>query len=113
MHESALARQILEAVLTRARAGKASRVLAVRGWIAETESVSPDSLDFHFDAHSAGTAAEGARLELRLQWVEARCRACGQNYRPEHHVLLCPRCSSHDADLLGSTGMGIEEILVE
>jgi hydrogenase nickel incorporation protein HypA/HybF len=111
MHESSLARRILEAVL--ARSGAARRVRVVRGWVAETETLSADSLDFHFRAHAAGTAAADARLELRLEHVEARCGGCGARYRPEHHLLLCPSCGATGGELLGRTGLGIDSIDVE
>ena len=53
---------------------------------------------------------EGARLELELVHVEARCRACGEIYRPEHHVLLCPRCGALDGEALGEAGLWLESI---
>lgn len=109
MHESALARNLLAAVLARAGGG---RVRVVRGWVAETEALSPESLAFHFAAHARGTVAEGARLELELLRVEARCAACGDTYAPEHHVTVCPACGSTDAELLGRTGLGLRALEV-
>jgi hydrogenase nickel incorporation protein HypA/HybF len=113
MHESALAKRVLELVLDRARAEGARRVTRVRGYVAETEALAPESLAFHFAAHAKGTAADGARLELELVRVSARCRACGEGYTPDHHVILCPRCESTEAELTGRTGVGIVEIDVE
>ena len=113
MHESSLARHIVAIVLARAAAAQAVRVRRVRGWIAETEALRPESLAFHFAAHARGTPAEGAQLDLRLVHVEARCRACATAYAPEHHVLLCPACGSTDAELCGQTGMAIETLEVD
>lgn len=113
MHESSLAKQILEAALERAKAKKASRIRAVCGWVAETESLSADSLTFHFEARARGTPAEGSRLNLRLLRVEARCKDCGRVYAPEHHLLLCPACGSSEGELLGRTGLGIDALEVE
>jgi hydrogenase nickel incorporation protein HypA/HybF len=113
MHESALAKRILEVVLERSGSAAARAVRAVRGWIAETEALSPESIAFHFAALARGTPAEGARLELQLIHVEARCRACGTRYAPEHHVLLCPGCGSTDGEELGQTGLGIETLELE
>ena len=113
MHEAALARRLLAAVLSRAAEAGASRVRAARGWIAETETLSAESLAFHFAERARGTAAEGCRLELRLVHVEARCRVCGAVYAPEHHVLLCPACGGVGGDLLGKAGIGIDELEVE
>ncbi|HEX2568788.1 MAG TPA: hydrogenase maturation nickel metallochaperone HypA [Polyangia bacterium] len=130
MHESSLAKELLAVVLGRAGAvgadgadggddtgrkgePKVQRVRAVRGWVAESEALSRESLAFHFAAHARGTMAEGAALELRLVHIEARCRACGRRYAPEHHLLLCPRCGSTDGELLGQPGLGLEALEVE
>lgn len=113
MHESPLAKQVLDAVLARARHGSARRVRVVRGSIAETEGLSPDTLGFHFTAHAVGTPAEGAKLELRLVRVDARCRTCHATYTPEHHILLCPACGSLEADLLGRVGLGIVSLEID
>lgn len=110
MHESSLAKHILELGLERAGG---ARLRAVRGWVAETESLSPDSLQLHFDLHARGTAAEGARLELRLIHVRAKCQACGEEYLPEHHVLMCPSCGGTEGKELGETGLKIESIEVD
>lgn len=113
MHESTLARQVLDTVLQRSASEGASRVREVRGWVAETESLSAESLSFHFTAHARGTSAEGARLLLELIHVEARCRTCGDTYAPEHHLLLCPMCGSTDGEQLGRTGLAVTSIEVE
>lgn len=110
MHETSLARRILEEVLARANG---ARVLCVRGLIAEDEALSREALAFHFDAHARGTLAEGAELRLVLEHVEARCGGCGYRFRPEHHVRLCPRCGSTEARLLRETGVSIDSIDVE
>jgi hydrogenase nickel incorporation protein HypA/HybF len=85
----------------------------VRGWVAETEALSAESLALQFAAHARGTLADGARLDIRLMHVEARCRSCGQSYAPAHHILICPACGGTEADLLGQTGLGIEALEVE
>ncbi|KYG01736.1 hydrogenase nickel incorporation protein HypA [Sorangium cellulosum] len=113
MHESSIARQLLSAALDRAAAEGATRVLSVLGWVAEAEALSPESLSLHFAAHARGTPAEGARLDLRLLRVEARCLSCGGTYAPDHHVLLCPRCGGDQATLLGRLGLGLDALEVE
>lgn len=110
MHETKLAKDLLEVVL--ARAG-AARVLSVRGAIAETEALRPGALDFHFQAHARGTRAEGARLELELIHVLARCESCAHEYLPDHHLTLCPSCGASEARLLQETGVRLDSIEVE
>jgi hydrogenase nickel incorporation protein HypA/HybF len=110
VHESGLARQILDLALAAAARAGGGVVRAVRGRVAETETLSQASIELHFRAHARGTPAAAARLELALVHVEARCRACGAIYRPEHHVLLCERCGATDGEELAETGLWIEAI---
>lgn len=110
MHESSLARQIVELCLSRAHGG---RVKKVRGWVAETETLSREAIALNFAAQARGTAAEGAELELELVHVRARCRDCAHEYLPEHHLLLCPKCGATDGEELGETGLKIESLEVE
>ena len=109
MHESSLARAILREVLNRAGG---ERVVTVRGWVAETETLSRESLSASFEAMARGTAAEGATLDLTVSHVAARCAGCGAEYLPEHHVLICPTCGATEGELLGRTGLGIDAIEV-
>lgn len=110
MHESSLARQILD--LSLAAAGGRT-VRRVRGRVAETETLSREALELHFRAYARDTAAATAELRVELVHVEARCRGCDATYRPEHHVLLCPTCGSPDGEELGATGLWLEAIEVD
>lgn len=113
VHESSLARQLLRTVIERASASGAKRVMCIRGWVAETEALAPGAIEFHFAALAPGTAAEGARLELEVTHVRARCKGCGEVYLPEHHLTLCPSCGGVEAQLLGPTGVGLDALEVE
>jgi hydrogenase nickel incorporation protein HypA/HybF len=110
MHETALAKRILDAVIARAQG---ARVTRVRGVVAEDEALSHEALEFHFTAHARGTLAEGAVLELELRHLSARCVACAQVFLPEHHTPSCPRCGSLETSLAGTPGVFIENIDVE
>ncbi len=112
MHEAQLARNILDAVLARAQEAHATRVLAVRGWLADAERLDPRSLAFHFAAHARGTIAEQARLGIELRRLRARCRTCQVAFDSDGHVPVCPRCDMPDCEWLGTPGLGIEELEV-
>jgi hydrogenase nickel incorporation protein HypA/HybF len=113
MHESSLARRILSLSLAAAERSGGGRIRRVRGRIAETEALSPASIQLHFTACAHDTPAADAALVLSLVHVEARCRACAEVYVPEHHVLLCPRCGSTDGEELGETGLWLESVELE
>jgi hydrogenase nickel incorporation protein HypA/HybF len=113
MHESTLAKRLLDAALEIAREQGARRVHSVHGWIAESEPLNRNSIEAHFVASARGTLADGARLELEIDHVGARCAECGATYLPTGHLTLCLRCGSPDAELTGRTGAGIRSIEVE
>lgn len=110
MHETALAKRILEEVLSRA---EGRRVRVVRGAVMEDEALSAGALGFHFEAHARGTVAQGAALELELRHVRATCQDCKQSFLPDHHVRLCPSCGSSHTILEGETGVRIDSIEVD
>jgi len=107
MHESSLARKLLDAALELAPDGK---IVAVHGWIADTEAMDGASVALHFAAYARATRAETARLHIRIEQVEARCVQCGERYAPDHMMTLCPRCGGSEAQLFGRTGIGIDAI---
>jgi len=111
MHEASLARGILAAVLEQIGPGESVR--EIRGWLAETEALDMLSIKMHFLGLARGTAAAGARLELELTHVVARCLGCTREYLPEHHLTICPDCGSTESDLMGEVGLGINAIEVE
>ena len=113
MHEASVAKQLLSVVLEHAGQTDARRITKVSGWVAETEALMPDALQFHFSAHAKDTLAARAVLDLELVHVSAHCNECGFEYKPEHHVTLCPECGSSDGTLLGKTGIGVDSIEVE
>jgi len=107
MHEASLAKRLLEAAIELAPAG---RIVAVRGWIGDAEALSAESLAFHFSVHARGTRAEGARVEIAVEQPAARCADCGDTYRLERHVTICPRCGGTQAEVQGRTGVGIDAV---
>ncbi len=113
MHEASLSRALLEAVLARATAAGATRVTQVSAFVAETETLNPESLELHFAALAQGTLAATAKLDLEVIHVRARCARCGDVYLPEAHVLMCPRCDGIEAELLDAVGVGVRSIDVE
>ncbi len=110
MHESSLARAILELALARTADAGGGRIVRVTGRIAETEALSREALSLNFAAQAVGTPAAGAELALALEHVKARCRGCETVYEPDHHVTLCPGCGSLDGEELGERGVWIAAI---
>ncbi|GAA4488245.1 hydrogenase maturation nickel metallochaperone HypA [Rhodococcus olei] len=95
MHELAIAQSVVEAVCE--RAGD-RRVHSVRVAVGELCAVVPDSMQFCFELVTAGTVAEGARLDIEIPAGCGRCRSCGAEFRLSDPILLCA-CGSADVEV--------------
>jgi hydrogenase nickel incorporation protein HypA/HybF len=58
-------------------------------------AVVPDAMRFCFDLVTAGTLAQGARLDIEQRPGGAHCRTCGDDFALPDAILLCP-CGSAD-----------------
>ena len=77
MHELALTQSIVEMVAKHAQGRTVRRVTLEVG---KLTCVMPDALRFCFDLVAAGTALDGARLDIREIEGRARCVTCGEEF---------------------------------
>src|SRR5690349_19139276 len=112
MHEMALAEGMLELVEDGARRHAAGAVQAVWLEIGALAHVEVDALRFCFDAVTRGTLAEGARLEVVATPGAAWCMPCGERVAIERLGDACPRCGSHQLQVVEGEGMRVREIEV-
>ncbi|MEU9763185.1 hydrogenase maturation nickel metallochaperone HypA [Streptomyces sp. NPDC047985] len=108
MHELSITQGIVDAVCERAD-GKQVRAVRVR--VGTLTAVVPDAMRFCFDLTAAGTAAEGALLEIDHVPGKAHCRACEEEFPLNDLVLLCP-CGSSDVDVLSGRELQIVSMRV-
>lgn len=113
MHEAALAQGIVEIVEEQARAGAFTRVRRVCVEIGRLSHVEPAALAFGFEAASAGTVAEGARLDIVEPPGRGHCMSCGEVATVEARGDPCPACGSHQWLLIGGDEMRVKELEVD
>ncbi|MGW0042018.1 hydrogenase maturation nickel metallochaperone HypA/HybF [Rhodococcus sp. NPDC003348] len=95
MHELSIAQSVVDAVCE--RAGD-RRVHSVRVEVGVLCAVIPDSMQFCFELVTAGTVAEGARLDIDTPAGAGHCRACGSDFPLSDPILLCA-CGSADVQV--------------
>jgi hydrogenase nickel incorporation protein HypA/HybF len=100
MHEVAVARQIVEAVVDTALRHGGGRVCAARLVLGELTCIDPETLTFAFEVGCRGTCAESCRLEIRRLPLVLRCRGCGGEGERSGPVDPCPRCGAVGGDVL-------------
>ncbi len=104
MHELSLCEAIADSA-TRHADGRGVNRVSVR--IGHLRQVVPDALQLAWEVLTAGTALEGAELDIDHVPATIRCGACGQESELAAPVMLCPACGSADVAVL--TG---DELLV-
>lgn len=98
MHEFGYCEGILEAVLNRA-AGRPVERVKVR--IGTTHRIDQESLDQAFAMVAAGTAAEGAAVDLEVTPVDVACHACGVASTSLDPLPECDSCGSQNVTVTG------------
>jgi hydrogenase nickel incorporation protein HypA/HybF len=64
VHEHGVINDLMRRITGAAAAEKAERIVSVSVWLGAFSHMSPDHFREHFDQASAGTLAEGARLDI-------------------------------------------------
>jgi len=98
MHELSLAISILEIVSQEvsdhfgggASAGGRLDSVAVR--IGKLSGVEPEALEFAWEVARERSPFPGARLEIDLVPVRARCSGCGEPFEIDAMICVCPAC---------------------
>jgi hydrogenase nickel incorporation protein HypA/HybF len=94
MHELGIAQQLVEIA---AESSGGARIVRVVIEVGKLAAVLPDALQFCFQAASAGTPAEGAKLEIVEVPGVALCRACGGRVELSRPFGRCG-CGGTDLD---------------
>ncbi|MFD8542786.1 hydrogenase maturation nickel metallochaperone HypA [Streptomyces sp. NPDC059649] len=111
MHEMSIALAVVDQVDGAARPAGATAVRSVRLQVGELAGVVPDALTFSFQLACAGTALEGAELDIEPVPARARCGACARTWPPGMPPRLsCPGCDGTDTALLSGRELQIVRV---
>ncbi|MBI3892417.1 MAG: hydrogenase maturation nickel metallochaperone HypA [Candidatus Wallbacteria bacterium] len=108
MHELAVTREIVDVAAEKAEGARVRRVVIEIGRLTP---VAPDCVRFYFEICAAGTAVEGAELEIREIAGNARCRACEASLELAGPVEGCG-CGSFDLEILAGRELRLMELEV-
>lgn len=95
MHELGLLVEVVRAVAATVEAGpRPRRVVAVGMRVGALSGASVEALRGAWPLATAGTCAQGARLEIEELAASVACPKCGEVEVDEFFALTCPRCST-------------------
>lgn len=108
MHELALVKGLLEAVLQEAEGHGIKKIDRIKIVIGGLTAALPGSLEFAFQVLSRETPARGAALEIEKRPLEMECRDCLQAFRPPGTGFNCPGCSSSRTKIVQGRELYVE-----
>ena len=112
MHEMALTQSVVEIAVEEARKAGAARITRIVLDIGRLSSVAPEAMRFCFEAVAAGTAAEGAVLEIERVAGAGWCLDCGKTVPLEERFGACPECAGYKVQMTQGDEMKIREMEV-
>ena len=112
MHEMALTQSVVEIAIEEARKAGAARVTRISLDIGRLSAVVPEAMRFCFAAIAAGTAAEGAALDIAELDGAGWCLDCGKTVPLNERFGPCPDCAGYKVQMTGGDEMKIRELEV-
>ncbi len=113
MHELAVTQSLLDLAVRKANEHHARRVTDLTLVIGRFASIVDDSVQFYFDALSAGTICEQARLHFRRVPARLACQECQCAYELEQDLVPCPQCGSAKVRVTGGDEFYLESLELE
>jgi len=116
MHELSIAMSLIEAACEEASRLGDVHVEALHLRLGALSGVVREALEFSFDLAAAGTAVEGARLQIEEVPVTVLCPRCGEERQlPSLQRFRCPVCDTPTPEVvrgreLELTALEISEI---
>lgn len=108
MHELSITQSVVDAVVERL---PDTKIAGVRLEIGKLSGIVADSVRFCFDLVVAGTALEGARLDIDEPGGRAHCADCDTEFDVDDPILLCP-CGSANVEVLAGQQLRIRSVEV-
>ena len=96
MHEMALMGDILQLVHEDAAEKGLNKIEKVELIVGEIANAMPDALRMAFAIfreQNSHLFTNQAELVIHLEVAEAECVLCGEKYRPDQKIALCPNCN--------------------
>jgi hydrogenase nickel incorporation protein HypA/HybF len=109
VHELAIAQDVVAVVAERTQ-GRTVRSVQVR--IGRLSGVMADAFAFSFEVAAAGTALEGAALQVEEPPGVLRCHECAKETEVADWLLLCP-CGSVDVEVVSGQELRIVSVELE
>lgn len=110
MHEMSIAEGIVDIALDTLTANDGHVVHSIQLELGLMSGVERDALLFCFDSVTKGTAAEGAKLEIKTIPIKVQCLDCDAVFMSDTYRFACDKCGSRLVNVLEGREMRVVSI---
>jgi hydrogenase nickel incorporation protein HypA/HybF len=110
MHELAICQALVDQVSGIVQRRGAQSVTSIRIRVGPLSGVVPGLLMSAFPLASAGSAAEGAELDIHEAPVRVHCQTCGAQTDATPNRLLCGACGDWHTQLVAGDELTLESV---
>jgi len=112
MHEASIVAELIRLAGENAPAG--GRIASLTARVGRLTGVSPEALQFYFEALRGGSACGAARLHVELVPLRGHCDCCGSELSLQaENVWSCPRCGAPLTDFENGDELQLVRLEVE
>lgn len=108
MHESGIVEEIIAAVKDEMVRKGCSEIKEVKVRLGALTGLDPEALKFGFETATADSSLSGTKLVVDRISAKGRCRKCKVEFAIDDLIYLCPRCNSHDVEILQGKEFAVE-----
>jgi hydrogenase nickel incorporation protein HypA/HybF len=110
MHELAITEDVFKKALTYSKDKNMEKVKSIKIRIGETLLHDLEEVKQIFSMLSSGSILEGAKLELELMPLKAKCVSCGSDFAEKTLRMDCPQCGGTNISITSGKEIEIVEV---
>lgn len=111
MHEMGAVENIITTVQDEMLRNGCTGIEEVNLRLGTLTGLDPEALIFSFRAATADSPLSGTELVVDQVAARGKCRVCDTEFPIDDLVFLCPRCGSHDIDILQGEEFHVEYLV--
>ncbi|MBK7214306.1 MAG: hydrogenase maturation nickel metallochaperone HypA [Bacteroidales bacterium] len=113
MHELSLAMEVVDLALNELNTKQLKSVLELEVEVGDLSGVEYETFQTAMEMAVKGTLMENTTVILNRVHGLGKCSNCGEEFKMEHRVSLCPVCKGFPGEILSGTEFRIVSLLVE
>ena len=112
MHEMSIAQSLVDILQEEMIRHHAQSLASVTLHIGQLSAIVPESLSFCFEIITSGTNMEGAKLQMEIIPLIARCLDCTKVFEIENFAFTCTNCGGVNLEMESGRDLSIVDMEV-